>query len=163
MMRERELEKKGSAFVRFEGRNDFRDNLFSVFIDNLNPVVDQAYMWGIFKPHGRVRNIFLYAKNKSRGSVFAFIRFKLEEEASRMAKRVDGMHVYGWLIRAKLASYGWNMRRSGEENKVFKKAKESVVLDRSKGGQSWYGENHEQSKHKSFSDIVKGYVSNSEE
>ncbi|KAK2647647.1 hypothetical protein Ddye_015136 [Dipteronia dyeriana] len=117
-------------------------------------------MWGIFKHHGRVRDVFLSAKNKSRVSLFAFIRFASKEEASRVAKRVDGMHIYGWPIRANLASYGWNARRSGEGNKVFMKVKERVLSERSNRGQSRFGEIHERSNHKSYSDIVKGYVSN---
>ena len=40
-------------------RADFRDRLFSVFVDNINPTVDQEGMWGMLKPFGRIRDIYL--------------------------------------------------------------------------------------------------------
>ena len=40
-------------------RNDFRESLFSVFVDNLSPKVDQIYLWELFKPVGRVRDVYL--------------------------------------------------------------------------------------------------------
>ncbi|KAK3182737.1 hypothetical protein Dsin_030023 [Dipteronia sinensis] len=85
-----------------EGRKDFRAKLFSVFIDNLNSKVDVACLWTVFKVFGRIRDVFLSSKFNSRRKGFAFIRFESLEEASRVAKAVEGMHVSGWPIRAKV-------------------------------------------------------------
>ncbi|KAK3221055.1 hypothetical protein Dsin_015025 [Dipteronia sinensis] len=114
--RERE---RSDGFFRRDDRNDFRSSLFSVFIDNLNPTVDSSSLWGIFKPHGRLRDVFLCTKNRQRRSAYAFIRFETEEEANRVAKRVDGMHVYCWPIRANLVSLGWNRKRSGVGEGIY--------------------------------------------
>ena len=86
--------------------------MVSVFVNNINPVVDQAGLWGIFKPFGRIRDIFLSPKSNTRRCCYAFIRFGTLEEASKVASMVDGMHVYGWTISVKVAEYGWDKRRS---------------------------------------------------
>jgi hypothetical protein len=36
--------------------------MFSIFVDNLNPVVDSARLWGMFKPFGKVRDVFSFSK-----------------------------------------------------------------------------------------------------
>ena len=97
---------------RVSGRKDFRHNLVSVFVNNINPVVDQAGLWGIFKPFGRIRDVYLSPKSNTRRSCYAFTRFGTLEEASKVASMVNGMHVYGWTITAKVAEYGWDKRRS---------------------------------------------------
>ena len=44
---------------------DFRQNLVLVFVNNINPIVDYVRLWGIFKPFGRVRDVFLSPKNNT--------------------------------------------------------------------------------------------------
>ncbi|KAK3211912.1 hypothetical protein Dsin_016618 [Dipteronia sinensis] len=111
MFRERvSIERVSEAHGKY-GRRDFRDGLASIFVDSLNPKVDMEGLWGIFKPFGRVRDIFLSSTNRSRGSSFAFIRFDNIEEAVKVFGMVDGMHIYSWLIVGKMASHGWNKRR----------------------------------------------------
>ncbi|KAK3226180.1 hypothetical protein Dsin_006042 [Dipteronia sinensis] len=99
-------------------RKDFRENLFSIFIDNVNPKVNVACLWEVFKVFGRVREFFLSTQKGARQSCFAFIRFDSLEEASKVANKVDGMHVYGWPIRAKIAEYGWKSRNIQEKRKM---------------------------------------------
>ncbi|KAK2640632.1 hypothetical protein Ddye_028427 [Dipteronia dyeriana] len=106
---------------------DFRANLFSIFIDNLNPNVDVAFLWSVFKVFGRVRDVFLSSKFSSRKSCYAFNRFDSMEEASKVAKSVDGIHVYGWPIRVNLAEIGWNNQRSSQVGK--KGAKKDGLTD----------------------------------
>ena len=48
-----------SSLKANNGRDDFRENLVSIFVDNLNPVVDQKGLWGIFKSFGLVRDLHL--------------------------------------------------------------------------------------------------------
>ncbi|KAK3219558.1 hypothetical protein Dsin_013528 [Dipteronia sinensis] len=74
---------------------DFRDGLFSVFVDNLHPQADLVCLWGVFKAFGKVRDVLLSPKTSSRRSRFAFIRFKTLEEAARIAKTVNGMNNHG--------------------------------------------------------------------
>ncbi|KAK0601540.1 hypothetical protein LWI29_025165 [Acer saccharum] len=129
MIRENSRERNSHSFGGFKAGKDYRESLFSIFVDNLNPVVDSVGLWGMFKPFGKVRGVFLSAKNESRCSCYAFIQFGSREEASKVAKMVNGMHIYGWPITAKIAYYGWNKRRfsinkpAGEAGKSFIKNK----------------------------------------
>ncbi|KAK2659843.1 hypothetical protein Ddye_006376 [Dipteronia dyeriana] len=104
-MREK-VRERSFGVLRNEARSDFRDHLFSIFIGNLNPTVDSGSLWEIFKPQGKVRDIFLSLKTNARKRVFAFVHYESEEEASRVVKKVDGMHVYGWPIKVKLTTFG---------------------------------------------------------
>ncbi|KAK3198031.1 hypothetical protein Dsin_021446 [Dipteronia sinensis] len=71
-----------------EGNYDFRSNLVSVFIDNLNPVIDLKGLWSIFRSFGLVQDIYLSPKSRSRRSCFAFVRFATREEATRKKSSV---------------------------------------------------------------------------
>ncbi|KAK3227970.1 hypothetical protein Dsin_007832 [Dipteronia sinensis] len=144
-MRERELE-----------REKERESLAVLLQDNLNPKVDSACLWGIFKPHGQVRDVFLSSVSKSRRSAFAFIRFETEEEAGRVAKRVDGMHVYGWPISAKLASYGWNKRRTSGRRHGDRKEDGVFLKKRENRGSFRQEVVHHHRQQRSFSEVVKG-------
>lgn len=92
-MREKVRERR-SRFLSKDDNRDFRDGLFSVFVDNLNSSVDQRCLWYIFKPFGRVRDVYLSPGNKDRRSNYAFIRFATMEEAERVVSLTNGMHVY---------------------------------------------------------------------
>ncbi|KAK3200506.1 hypothetical protein Dsin_023921 [Dipteronia sinensis] len=75
-----------------------------------------VYLWGLIKPFGKVRDIFLSKEKSFRRSRFAFVRFETVEEAIKVAKTTDGMHVYGWPIVTKVATYGWSSRNVKVEN-----------------------------------------------
>ncbi|KAK3230023.1 hypothetical protein Dsin_001904 [Dipteronia sinensis] len=137
----------------FPGRKDFRENLVSIFIDNVNPKVDVACLWGIFKVFGRVRDVFLSTQKRSRLRFYDFIRFDSLEEASRVAKKVDGMHVYGWPIRAKIAEHGWKSRNNPGFRR--KDARQVVKeMSRRSSDSRWSDDN--QTDHRSFTEALKG-------
>ncbi|KAK2648700.1 hypothetical protein Ddye_016189 [Dipteronia dyeriana] len=87
MVKQREKDRKrlSESFGHGEKR-DFRDNLVAIFVDNLNPKVDQIRLWGIIKPFGLVRDVFLSSKFSLRKRRFAFIRFRTMEEANWVVK-----------------------------------------------------------------------------
>ncbi|KAK2654344.1 hypothetical protein Ddye_014200 [Dipteronia dyeriana] len=121
MFREREPDSLGceGSQIATNGRGvsrDFRDGLFSIFVDNISPCVDLNSLWGIFKSFGKVRDVHLSSKLSSRRSCFGFIRFQSLEEAIKVTKMVNGMLVYGWPIGAKVASYGWERRFQAYKN-----------------------------------------------
>ena len=58
------------------------------------------------------------SKISSRKSSFAFIRFETIEEANKVAMLTNGMHIHGWPISLKVASYGWTNHRSHVERRV---------------------------------------------
>ncbi|KAK3222667.1 hypothetical protein Dsin_009692 [Dipteronia sinensis] len=66
----------------------------------------------VFRVFGRVRDVFLSSRVSGRRSNFAFIRFHTMEEARKVAQSTHGMHIYGREIVSKVASHGWEMRRS---------------------------------------------------
>ncbi|KAK3205564.1 hypothetical protein Dsin_019610 [Dipteronia sinensis] len=106
-MRERVRERSSSGSFR---HRDFRSNLVSVFVDNLNPIVELKDLWGVFKSFGRIRDLFLSPKNRTRRSCFAFVRFGSKEEALRFVDLTNGMHVFSWPILTKVASLEWKVR-----------------------------------------------------
>ena len=107
------------------GEKDFRSSLFSIFVDNVHPSVDQRCLWDYFKSLGRVRDIFLAAGQRSRRSKFAFIRFSTLEEAEKVARRSNGSIICGWRISSKVATFGWEKRRvegrTDERSDAFKR------------------------------------------
>ncbi|KAK3170497.1 hypothetical protein Dsin_032528 [Dipteronia sinensis] len=126
---------------------DFRVNLFSIFIDNLNHTVDSATLWGVFKEFGRVRDVFVPTKFGFRKSGFAFSRFDSLEEAILIDKKANGMHVLGWHIVAKVANFGWSKRRSLSYGRKSQSFDERIGIEglRREGFQSGY-----------FADVVRG-------
>ncbi|KAK2634544.1 hypothetical protein Ddye_029336 [Dipteronia dyeriana] len=76
--------------------------------------MDSVCLLGLFKTFGKVRNVFLSAENSSRRSRFAFIRFEIVNEAIKVAKTTNGMHVYSWPIVTKLAEFGRDKRNFSE-------------------------------------------------
>jgi hypothetical protein len=102
-----------------------------VFIDYLNPKVEMGCLCGVFKVFGRVKDVYLSSKKSMMISSFGFIHFEMQEEAKRVAIKVNGMHNFGLPIVSKIASFGWNNRRYvyGSSYGLFKVENES-----SKGG-----------------------------
>ncbi|KAK3169193.1 hypothetical protein Dsin_000183 [Dipteronia sinensis] len=124
-MREK-VRERGSDFLG-QNRFDFRDNLVSIFVDNLHPKADLLCLWGCFKTFGKVRDIHLSAANINRKRCFAFVRFQTLEEASRVAEMTRGMHIYGWPITAKVAMYGWKRRKALAPNRTEWKKREGTL------------------------------------
>ncbi|KAK2645345.1 hypothetical protein Ddye_020540 [Dipteronia dyeriana] len=91
----------------FSRRKDYRENLFSVLIENLNPKVDAVCLWGVFKIFGKVSDVYLSPKKSSGRSSFSFIHFKMKEAAKRVVNKMNGMHIFGRLILSKIAPLGW--------------------------------------------------------
>ncbi|KAK3223171.1 hypothetical protein Dsin_010196 [Dipteronia sinensis] len=104
-------------------------------------------MWSIFKPFGKVRDVFLSNVKRSRSSCYAFVRFGTVEEAMKVVNLTNRMLVYGWPIVSKMAMAGWNDRRTSE-NKTFSD-KERIHMGGSMGRVSNY-------RNESFTEVLKG-------
>ncbi|KAK2651612.1 hypothetical protein Ddye_011468 [Dipteronia dyeriana] len=116
-------------------RKDFRDSLVSIFIGNLSPVVDSEALWRFFKHFGKVRDVYLSSKKSYCGRCFGFIRFESEEEATKLAKSLNGLDVYGCQMSAKVASYGRNMRRQPTQQNNQARGYKGIWC-----GSGWQGE-----------------------
>ncbi|KAK1578400.1 hypothetical protein Q3G72_029975 [Acer saccharum] len=124
----------------FDSRRDCRSSFVSIFMDNLNPVVDQKGLWGIFKAFGLVRDIHLSPMLRFRKSRYAFIRFAYLDEAKRVAELMNGMHVYGWPILSKVANVDWDNRKKDRVNAQRLSndwAEKSMGLKKVNSGQSF--------------------------
>ncbi|KAK2648320.1 hypothetical protein Ddye_015809 [Dipteronia dyeriana] len=134
----RETSERSSGYYGWERKRDFRDNLHSIFIDNLNDKIDLLCLWGLFKTFGKVRDIYLAEANKNRIRGFAFVRFATLVEARRVAGMTKGMHVYGWPIEVKVALYVWNSRRTQGVAAAERRAKNGHGSDgEHRDGQLW--------------------------
>lgn len=101
-----------------------------------------------------MRDLYLSHKSRSRRSCFAFVRFATREEAERVVKQTNGMHVYGWPIISKIASSDWNNRRKLQE--VFNKRVHSIPSRSSEGKMSNRGFNNTKTPAgPSFAEVVK--------
>ncbi|KAK3197899.1 hypothetical protein Dsin_021314 [Dipteronia sinensis] len=129
-MREKASERSYGSHGYGEKR-DFRDVMFSIFIDNLNPMVDLLGLWGIFKPFGNVRDAYLSTKFSSRRSRFAFIRFGSSEEAIKVVEKTNRMLMNGWPIVSKVAAIGWKRRRKigKDEGLVSESGKKRATIE----------------------------------
>ncbi|KAK3212215.1 hypothetical protein Dsin_016921 [Dipteronia sinensis] len=135
---------------------DFRSGLVSLFIDNLNPIVDLECLWGIFRPFVKVRDISLHRGKRGRQSNFAFVRFETREETVKVARTTNGMHVYSWPISCKMAELGWKERRAGRSVENIRREeelrKERVRNQEGKPNHKSYGSVRGK---KSFAEILK--------
>ncbi|KAK2651868.1 hypothetical protein Ddye_011724 [Dipteronia dyeriana] len=110
-MKENTREINYNSFVQ-NRRGDYRENFFSIFVDNLNHKANLLCLWGLFKPFGKVRDIYLSVADGQRRKGYPFVRFASLEEARKVADMTNEMHVYGWPISTKVAQYDWNNKRS---------------------------------------------------
>ena len=149
------LRERNAAQSNNDNRRDFRDNLYSIFVDNLNPKVDYECLWGLFKPFGKVRDIYLSPDKSRRTSRFAFVRFGTQEEATKVAMTTNGMHVYSWPIVTKMADRGWKNRGVNQERqRPF--VKENY---RQQGGKF---QRMEENTSRSFVEAVRGFQTTSD-
>ncbi|KAK3206425.1 hypothetical protein Dsin_020471 [Dipteronia sinensis] len=150
----REKGRERGSDVLGQNMTDFKENLFSIFVDNLHPKADLLCLWGCFQPFGRVKDIHLSTVNKNRKRGFAFVRFQTLEEARRVAETMDGMHIYGWPITAKVALYGWKRKTTLKPNRSEWKKRE-----RTPGEGHSYGMEKQRVRNRgslSFAEVVKG-------
>ncbi|KAK3197900.1 hypothetical protein Dsin_021315 [Dipteronia sinensis] len=144
MLREKAKE-RGSGFWRKEVRKDFRENLYSIFVDNLNLVVDQEGLWVIFRCFGQVKDMYLSSKNRMCNRCYTFVRFASMSEASKVVEVVEmtiGMHIYGWPISSKLAAYGWSNQRSNSIHRLVNHSRDNEVKKEDYRGLSYQNIKH---------------------
>ncbi|KAK3221696.1 hypothetical protein Dsin_008721 [Dipteronia sinensis] len=55
--------------------------------------------------------------NQVSSQLFCFCSLCYREEAEKVVKQTNGMHVYGWPIVSKIASSDWNNRRQSQDGK----------------------------------------------
>ncbi|KAK3220266.1 hypothetical protein Dsin_014236 [Dipteronia sinensis] len=93
------------------------------FVNSSDVVVDQRFLWNLFKVFGRVRDIHLSEATKYKKIGYAFVSFGTIEEARKVAEKTNGMHVYGWPIQVKVSQRGWKAinRASASGNNRYTK------------------------------------------
>ncbi|XVF77530.1 hypothetical protein PTKIN_Ptkin14bG0052100 [Pterospermum kingtungense] len=113
------------------GAKDWRDSLFTVFIDRLSIRVSRSILWELFNHYGKVVDVFLPSKysHQFKRIRFTFVRYKLEAEMHRAIQMANGTVVDGFCVTVKKASIGWGERsRYGSFRDHIKKKSSSMQL-----------------------------------
>ncbi|XVE78381.1 hypothetical protein DITRI_Ditri13aG0140400 [Diplodiscus trichospermus] len=90
---------------------NWRENLFSVFVDNLSVRVPQSALWEVFNVCETVVDVYIDLPKSwhfHRGTTFAFVRYRTSSEMQRAVQNGNNRLIDGWQIQVKNASYGWN-------------------------------------------------------
>ncbi|XVE63687.1 hypothetical protein DITRI_Ditri07aG0039900 [Diplodiscus trichospermus] len=93
---------------------DWRANLFSIFVDSLSRRVSKVALWEAFNNYGRVMDVYIHSfvkGNREKETTFAFVRYKFEAEMIRVIEGGNNRGIDGWHIIVKEASYGWSERK----------------------------------------------------
>ena len=111
-MREKVRERESRSLAKVTNK-DYRDGLFSIFVDNLHPSMDQRCLWEIFKTFGRVRDVFMSPSHRMRGSNYAFVRFASMEEVEKVSRLSNGCMFTGGRL-----SLRWHRMAGTKEREV---------------------------------------------
>ena len=77
---------------------------FSIFVDDLPGLADREWLRSLFVQFGEVTDIYISTKaRRSKSSPFAFVRFKLEDDASRAIVEMDGKQFEGYKLSLSVA------------------------------------------------------------
>ncbi|XVE85396.1 hypothetical protein DITRI_Ditri17bG0087700 [Diplodiscus trichospermus] len=92
---------------------DWRDNLFTVCVDNLSVKVPKSALWEVFDVYGTVMDVYIGSPkswHRHRGTTFALVRYRTLFEMQRAVKSGNNRFIDGWQIRVKKASFRWKNR-----------------------------------------------------
>ncbi|XVE84637.1 hypothetical protein DITRI_Ditri17bG0028600 [Diplodiscus trichospermus] len=88
---------------------DWRANIYSIFVDNLNRRVSKEALWEAFSEFGRVMIVFIsfsVISNRDKETTFAFVRYKFRSEMMKAIVDGNNRKIDRWFIRVKEASLG---------------------------------------------------------
>ncbi|XVF82531.1 hypothetical protein PTKIN_Ptkin16aG0057100 [Pterospermum kingtungense] len=97
---------------------DWRDHLYTAFVDNLSKRVSRRALWEAFNIYGRVEDVFISFRN-AKPTTFAFVRYKHEVEMRKAIELGNYRRIDGRCISVKKANFGWRDRRSVQNKKFF--------------------------------------------
>ncbi|XVF77615.1 hypothetical protein PTKIN_Ptkin14bG0060200 [Pterospermum kingtungense] len=95
--------------------NDWRANLFTIFINNLSSRLSRRVIWEAFNLYGVMVDVFVKFQSK-KPFTFAFVRYKKESECVRAIAERDNCRIDGRFIKVKRAAFGWRNRRVQSAN-----------------------------------------------
>ncbi|XVF79834.1 hypothetical protein PTKIN_Ptkin15bG0021600 [Pterospermum kingtungense] len=112
----------GNSFVRHhstdlfktcggDSDNDWRRNLFIVYVSNISTRIQKSTLWQAFNSYGMVMNVFIKHK-EAIATTFGFVRYKTIEECRRAIEMENNSKVDEKFLKVKMAEYGWSNRRS---------------------------------------------------
>ncbi|KAK8604718.1 hypothetical protein V6N13_099649 [Hibiscus sabdariffa] len=86
-----------------------RQEVVSLFVENLPETLHWKGLWFSFARHRDVVNAYIARKRSRWGKRFGFVRMKNLEEAERVIQRLHGFILYGSKLSVKRArnKYGW--------------------------------------------------------
>ncbi|KAL9686457.1 hypothetical protein QQ045_031432 [Rhodiola kirilowii] len=90
---------------------NLREELFSIFVDNIPEGKDVGWLRDLFNKDGLAVDVFIPARGRRvSNSRFGFVRFKTLGEANAAARRWDGASVGKEILMVKLADVGGKPR-----------------------------------------------------
>ncbi|XVE65737.1 hypothetical protein DITRI_Ditri08aG0023400 [Diplodiscus trichospermus] len=96
------------SLYRKSNQKDWREHLFSVFVDNLSCKVPKSALWEVFEAYGQVMDVYIgIAKSwrRQRGTTFAFVRFKSVQDMQHAVQKGNNRLIDKRHIRVKKASW----------------------------------------------------------
>ncbi|XVE86036.1 hypothetical protein DITRI_Ditri18aG0004100 [Diplodiscus trichospermus] len=138
---------------RKSSSKDWRDNLFTVFVDNISCRVPKSAVWEVFDLYGKVVDVFIGVPKSWRRQkriTYAFVRYKTLSEMQKAVQEGNNRLIDGRYIWVKKASFGWKDRihvgrlsqRHGSNREDLEGFGQSVPVPRS--------------VHRSYRDVVLG-------
>ncbi|XVF87533.1 hypothetical protein PTKIN_Ptkin18bG0127900 [Pterospermum kingtungense] len=110
--------------------SDWRNNLFTIFVERLSKRVSRKALWELFELFKRVVDVFIPRgmRNPISSTTFAFIRYRMEIEMFNVIRIWNNRRIDGWVVSVKKVDYGWKERKmvsSVNESYDMKKVKEN--------------------------------------
>ncbi|CAM8990585.1 unnamed protein product [Rhodiola kirilowii] len=104
LMERETLRERNFQRTRREDFHRLREELFSIFIDNIPPSKDLRWLRALFSQDGRAMDVFIPGRGrKASNSRFGFVRYKTVVEARASIRRWNGANVGGAKLVVKLA------------------------------------------------------------
>ncbi|XVE68974.1 hypothetical protein DITRI_Ditri09bG0113300 [Diplodiscus trichospermus] len=116
----REREVVGASRVQSSYSYDWRDNLFTIFMDRLSRRLSKRPLWEAFNDYCRVVDTFVLYKDKGRRKsiTFTFVRSRHDFEMRRVIETENNRRIDGWNIIVKIVDYGWKERLPRKDRRV---------------------------------------------
>ncbi|EOY13906.1 Uncharacterized protein TCM_032660 [Theobroma cacao] len=95
-------------------RGDWRDHLFTIYVDNVHLTTSWKNLRDAFSEFGVVMDIFIASNGREtcrRRSTYTFVKYHQEKELRRAVRFGNKKIIYGYQIVIKKAAYGWKARK----------------------------------------------------
>ncbi|KAJ0907903.1 putative RNA recognition motif domain, nucleotide-binding alpha-beta plait domain superfamily [Helianthus annuus] len=105
----------------FESREELcKEPAITFYVANIHPSVSDNELWIECMNVGLLVDAYIARKRDKKGVRFGFVRFVRVKDANKMIKALNRLNFYGWYIRANVARYDKDGRKTGDKHWVRK-------------------------------------------